>query len=392
MGVETGALIGSSLVMQGLSNSAAKSQNTNSLRVQQMENEKNRIWQSHENAVDREFQAQQQESILNTQQDFQKEMYNLQNEYNLPSNQIARLMAAGINPSALLGSGSGMISVGGGASVPAAASPSAIGSHSVSMPAQLSVPTSNVAQMFSSIAQLQDSLTRSALAGQEYPNIKPKAESEIRRNLASAQNETSQANLNKANQAVKEFELLLKQNYGDAKEAAEINKLVADSYQAYATGQAAEAKQLLDRANAQLSQIESKIKSDAYPDIVRSYGILNDLYQSEKSLNVAKSYEAASQGDVNLVIRRINEYEADLRRNAVQISNETLHTHIENIKKELRQKNLLNDKIEQEIKSIEINNKFLPAEKFMHIVRQVTGTLKDVSSSYNQIQMGNAWQ
>lgn len=44
--------------------------------------------------------------MLRNQQAYNEDMWNKQNEYNLPKNQVQRLLAAGINPSAVFGSGS----------------------------------------------------------------------------------------------------------------------------------------------------------------------------------------------------------------------------------------------------------------------------------------------
>lgn len=47
-----------------------------------------------------------QMKMLQSQQAYNEQMWNKQNEYNLPKNQVQRLLAAGINPSAVFGSGS----------------------------------------------------------------------------------------------------------------------------------------------------------------------------------------------------------------------------------------------------------------------------------------------
>ena len=44
--------------------------------------------------------------MFNRQLAFQEDMWNKTNEYNLPANQVQRLLAAGINPAFVLGNGS----------------------------------------------------------------------------------------------------------------------------------------------------------------------------------------------------------------------------------------------------------------------------------------------
>lgn len=56
-------------------------------------------------AMQRETNVQNYK-IFKEQQAWQEDMWNKQNEYNLPQNQVQRLLAAGINPSAVFGNGS----------------------------------------------------------------------------------------------------------------------------------------------------------------------------------------------------------------------------------------------------------------------------------------------
>ena len=66
----------------------------------------------------------QQEHLLDREQEFTREMQNLQNEYNSPQNQIKMMMEAGLNPSSLFGSGQNFVSAGSPSSPSAPSSPS----------------------------------------------------------------------------------------------------------------------------------------------------------------------------------------------------------------------------------------------------------------------------
>ena len=77
-------------------------------------------------ALQRETNAQNYQ-IFKENQAWQEDMWNKQNEYNLPSNVVQRLLAAGINPSAVLfviGSATPAGAVGGVSSYFAGTSPS----------------------------------------------------------------------------------------------------------------------------------------------------------------------------------------------------------------------------------------------------------------------------
>ena len=140
-------------------------------------------WQHSENELDRQFQIEQWNREFQAQQDEWTRQFNLQNEYNTPSAQVARLAAAGINPVAAFQSvtgSTGDASAGGSGSLP---SPSPPSSHSVSSQG-LATPTglSSDAMMFSSLAQLADSVSKlgqtglnaqrqQALLGKEIENV-----------------------------------------------------------------------------------------------------------------------------------------------------------------------------------------------------------------------------
>lgn len=109
--------------------------------------------QREENELNRQFQAEQ----LKNQQDWNREQWNLENEYNSPENQMKLLRAAGINPAAYLANEQGLAS--------AAAAPVSMGAPSVgssgsvgtsvtpSMPVQVQNPFAGFAESMRSFAE-----------------------------------------------------------------------------------------------------------------------------------------------------------------------------------------------------------------------------------------------
>lgn len=101
----------------------------------------NRQWQTEENQINRDWQANQ--NLLSQQ--WQEKMWNAQNQYNTPSAQMQRNLAAGYNPFYL--GQSGADSLAGSVGTPAKGSPSMVGS-----PSMPNIQPVNYGAPFSSLA------------------------------------------------------------------------------------------------------------------------------------------------------------------------------------------------------------------------------------------------
>lgn len=327
-------------------------ENERSIEAQRNNNRINREWQSSENALDREFQVQQQNNLLNSQQGFQKEMFDLQNQYNLPVNQLARLRSAGINPAALLASGSSGLpslagSSGGVPSVPSA--PGAIGSHSVTPSPQIQTPMSSIAQMFSSIAQLQDSVSNAKRQGAEVKKIKTLLPKEVDKLEAETGVLISQQRLNESTAAVTEFNNMLLKMFGKDEKAAEVSKKMNESYALFAKGQLDEAQTVYTQGLNMLNELEYKIKDAQYPQLIQQASLYNELLKAQKDTEKAKqadeyasAHEHNTAAAVNTQNARITEAQADLMESTF---NETVAARIN----ELRREGKNTEKLEQEI-------------------------------------------
>ena len=117
----------------------------------------NSIFQGRQNRKNREFQ--ERENQINRQ--FAVDMWNKQNEYNLPTNQMQRLRDAGINPHLAYGNGQPMNTSN------APATPSGIGS----MPQGIA-PQMNIGEIFNAL------MTKAQIKQMEAQTEKTKAEKE----------------------------------------------------------------------------------------------------------------------------------------------------------------------------------------------------------------------
>lgn len=320
-------------------------QNERNIETQKNQNRLNRQWQSSENALDREFQAQQQESLLNSQQDFQREMFNLQNQYNLPANQIARLRSAGLNPAALLGGSGGLAAASGNSSsVPSVPSaPGAIGSHSVQQSPQIQTPMQSVSQMFSSLAQMQDSIAHSKKADADVTWMEQTLPEELEKLKATTNSLLAKARLDEATASVTEFNNKLQEMFGKDEKAAQIKKLMNDSYAAFAKGQYDEAQTIYSRGLSMLNELDYKFKDEQYPILLeqaKKYNIVLDEQAKSERAKQANEYASASEhkAGAGLKIEEANKIRA------------SVDSYIDNIKADTEQKKKMKEQIEQVLK------------------------------------------
>lgn len=335
-----------SVVMTPFQIGAQAWENERNIEVQQNNNRLNREWQSEENALDREFQVQQQNNLLKSQQEFQKQMFDLQNQYNLPSNMVARLRSVGLNPAQLLSSGSsGLPSLAGSStgvpSVPGA--PGAIGSHSFTPSPQIQTPMSSIAQMFSSIAQLQDSISNAHRQGSEVKKIETLLPKEADKLEAETGVMVSQQRLNEATAAVTEFNNMLQNMFGKDEKAAEVAKKMNESYALYAKGQLDEAQTVYTQGINMLNELEYKIKDAQYPQLIQQATLYNNLLKAQKDTEIAKqANEYASAREHNAG--------AALKSEEANKVRESLDSYIANIDADTDQKKKMKEQIEQVLK------------------------------------------
>lgn len=367
--------------------------NLNMTAQQQQQN-----WQSYENMADRFWQ----ERFWNEQNDIQTQewwkRFDVQNQYNLPTEQVKRLKAAGFNPAAIssqaLGD-MGLASAGGSSNT---ASPQIPSSHGVSPVGSMSFSgVASSAQVFSSLAQLQDSLSSAASRGFETAAAQRKVQSEIDKNLSEVSRNLEEAGLTRTNN-------LLRQTFGAGKEYAEIRSLINDAALKEAQGKTEDSKQILNKALAFAANAKGNVDQETLPLLLKELqGKINNLEADTKlkgaqtktestkqSLNVATAENLDAE---TVYINALRKTEDDLRTGRVEA--QTLANDISEVRKQIitRQNNneiLVNDHYvnglinqferegilnaelkEQLYKAIQENN-WLFVDKYLAAVESVT--------------------
>lgn len=353
--------MGSMLTIAGLSaaNSALSSVGNyvtmqQQAKLQREAQDEQNQWQASENDKDRSWQEstwldhflrenQEYANRLQLQQEQWQKQFDVTNAYNAPSAQMARLRAAGINPSAMM-QNSGLASLGSSAASPSSSSAAApvgssFGSHSVS-PAP--VPSfgglSSPAQSFSSVAQLADSVAAIKRAGADVNRINA---------LLPAEVETAANNAAISNQKriLSEIETNVASAWLDKKAGAEFNKLVADSYAAFSMGDLSKANELLSSANERLVSLEGEIKAEQRPQLLANLQELQKVYKTEEEKNRASAVASRAAAEQSLSQKEFNEVLAETERQLRQgkVTAQVLSNATVRISNQLKQRENMRD-------------------------------------------------
>lgn len=355
--------------------------NERNLKTQKEENAQNREFQSAENEKDRQWQEKLQSDMFNKQADFQREMFDLQNEYNLPANQIARLQAAGINPAALLGSGGGL-SPAAGNSQGFATSPQggSLPSHSVSPTAGIQT-SMYVPAMFSSLAQMQESISKSKLNDTQRVAVEKKVGAEVDKLTAEGDSLRADVELKKAETSLTKINSMLRAEFGANKEAAEITKLFNESFSAYAQGKLSEANELLTKANERIAHIEGDIKDETKNALIAQVGIYNNTLKSQSVANYASAEESRSNVALNKVRGDLFSMQSKLTEQEWREKRATYQETLSKAVRECEQAGLVNDQIRETIEKLRTSNDYKDALSLVGILVGLTAAGKAVKAA-----------
>lgn len=246
---------------------SGNSQTNKQIKAQQESQQRQNEWQSAENDKDRQWQDEQwMKQFGMTNEQWQKQFdsenaewfrrFNLENEYNSPSAQAARLKAAGINPAAVMSDMSGGLAAAGGSGSVAPGGvqgPGQMPSHSVS-PLGVSNPSnaSSSAQMFSSVAQMLEAVTSAQRLGLDTTKYESTIKAYLDKMDADTRRSDAASRLDSAMALIWETEM-------PNKIRAEIDKLIADSYEANTRGDMNKANQLLSKAQERFNSLKGDI-------------------------------------------------------------------------------------------------------------------------------------
>lgn len=320
MGAEVAPFLGLSLfkgVADSVGNAVMLDQQKQAQKALQKEQNE---FQHEENAVDRAWQEkvwfdrfdsenEEYRKRLLAQQEIWKSQFDITNSYNAPSAQMARLKAAGINPNAFM-QNSGLAQLGASSASPAAVSATGSAtaspaSHSVS-PA--SAPSfsglSSMAASFTSAAQMADALSSLEQTGLNVNRQKAMLPIEVEQ----ARNEAA---ISHQKALLSEIETNVANAWADKTAAAQFNKLVSDSYAAYARGDLDKANELVSQAQERVTSLEGEIKAEQRPLLLANLKALHDVYKSEQARNYASA--EASKADAAESYANISYTEALMR-------------------------------------------------------------------------------
>lgn len=291
-------------------------------------------WQSAENEKDRNWQAAQWMREFSSQQDEWKRQFQLQNEewanrfsqensewtrrfaaensYNDPSAQIARLQKAGLNPIAFMGGDAAGLSaaptVQPTASVgsPSFHSPGPMGGHSVSPSPLASFSSiSNTAQMFTSLASLNDALAKTAQTGLNVERQKALLDAEFGAVVAKADSDRSAALFTGIKAGIEQM-------HGLDKMKSEIELNLMRSYVAKLQGDNVVAMKHYNDAMTQFVGAQSKYLQDASPELIANLGYLGKLLKAQEvtertkpALNISETQKNYADVDIKSLQSKI---------------------------------------------------------------------------------------
>lgn len=355
-------------------------------------------WQSSENEIDRNFQRDYWTHNFAAENDEWWKRFHEQNKYNSPSEQVSRLMAAGINPSAALNSisDSGLAAAGGSSNV---TSPSLPGPHSVTpIGLQNPVGVSSDAQLFSSIAQLADSLSKGLQTGINWDRQQKVVGAEVENIIADTNQKRESANQTKLQSDIISM-------FGSKQAAANILKTISESQNFEAQGRYADASSALQDAVRALTDEKRFALSEQRPAILQQLNADIKRLNSQTELNRVSAKEAITRSEVNISqasyfdalaatenLLRDGRYTAQELVNSldgVQLrmserrDNNELITNKEReiaIVNSLAREQLINESTRQQIvKAVEDNN-WNAYEHYIGVVRETIGAASDVIS------------
>lgn len=393
-------LFGIGTAISGLFGAGASiANNERQMAEQRKSQERQNDWQSSENEKDRLWQEQQwleQFNKTNEENDrrFGQEnqewerRFNLENEYNDPSAVMARLKAAGVNPSAALGqlSGSGGLAAAGGSSspgMPTTPSPALAGPHAVT-PMGLSNPNSilNIGGLVSGFADMLNAKSNAKKVGLEetYQNATLDAVVEKLKKDADYQDKAA---------ALADFDLQLKQLVGDAEIRSRITKNLADAALADQKGETEKTQQALNRALEILTDTKNDSIIKALPLLLTNLGRIGEVYKSEAYRNYAagsrdnaetQTINETRQYDVAFAkfSSELEQYRRDIASADNYVAQNTKHDRVESMTQSLEQSGILTKTMAVQLQQAIFRKDWQAVDKFVEYMKAGADIYSDI--------------
>lgn len=278
--------------------------------AQKEENALDRDWNTSEAEKARSFdmeKLQQEQAFANAQrlssQEYQSDewtrQFNMQNEYNTPAQQAARLRAVGINPQVALSGDSAKVVTGSSVSAPNGSSPSpapspmASGHHGLS-PVPFT-PGTNLAQDLSQVAGALDSFGKAVGQGLENTLAAKTMQSMISMKSAQAMGQELMNQGQKTLNALSSIRL----SYADRELSAKVTKLVNEGLLLASQGKHFDKLSVLDEAQTELIQtLSEKYGYEGQKAAMEAMTFMDEV-KSRINLANAKATEALASADLS---------------------------------------------------------------------------------------------
>lgn len=386
---------------------SGNSQANKQIDAQRESQQRQNDWQSSENDKDRQWQEEQwQKQFGLTNEQWQKQFdsenaewlrrFNLENEYNSPSAQTARLKAAGINPAAVMGDISGGLAAAGGSGSVAPGGvqgPGQVASHSVS-PLGISNPSnaSSSAQMFTSVAQMLEAITSAQRLGLDTTKYESTIQAYLDKMDADTRRSDSASRLDAAMSLIWETHM-------PNKIRAEIDKFIADSYEASTRGDVNKANELLVKAQERFQSLKGDIVETNKP----KFSELLDSMIEDNRQRVATNKAAAQEHLAGANLKNAQAATEDELRagralaldyaNEIEFINKRMseHNYADYLSTREERLRLIFNQAEQSgiiTSTLKANLDKAIAESDWAEIRQALGALNQVTSSFKDVASG----
>ena len=288
------------------------------------QNEKQREWSSAEAAAQRDWQADQNRIAMdyNTKerlgsQEWNKEMWNLNNEYNSPDQQMQRMMSAGINPNnAAMAIAGSSVSASPASTSPASINPAS--GASAAMP-----PQYNEVEAFGSMLNATANYKAQLAQAKLSDAMASKTEEETKGLIIDNHFKPFEKSTD-IEQAKQKIALMVKEGELTDAQATQILELLP-----FTEGrELAQIEELFASASQKAAEVE-KIEKD-----IQYYDALIETEQHKRKQLDAAAYEAYMAGEASHSVTLLNGKQGDLTD--VKIELEKLHRDEQHLKNDWR--------------------------------------------------------
>lgn len=368
--------------------------------LQQMQQE----WASQENSLARDWQGQQAELARQWQtgenqaaRNWQRQEWDRQFEMNSPKKQVERLLAAGINPSVMMGEGSGFAGMGGvsasaGGSAPSAGGASMVGAGNVS---PLNVPSSS---HFTQAALNSSHVLRNLADAKEKGANTEHVMALLETDIASAELKRSLMELDyevqysiKDTKIKKEYqtlqEILSRISLNKELEQTEREKQITEAahsfmYQMLGKLQGAEANRINSSLNAYINNLIS--------DTRKNYSIVEHNKSMTRLNNAIRETEnQLREGRVN--IQELDYfgklYSNEILANEMFVSNKTAGAKVDMVFQNLRKEGLLSEQAYQQLQILKVKSDWAGRQEYANYVGAI---IHSVSEGFSAISNGRS--